>query len=225
MERFLTFSINNFNGTSINSRFIESYKHLAYPLDCLVNYLFNKDTNIQSIKTKFSSFFQHFNDKAVKLRKGIYPYDYIDEDWENKLKQKEIPDIKYFHSSLNNAKCSVDDYNYAKEIYNYFGCEEISHYNDLSVKTDVLLFFADVFSAYRKKMHRIYGLDTLYCISTPGFTNRAILKMTSIEVKLITDVNKHIMVENGIGAGRCEPIYYHAKANNKHVNQNFSNEK
>ena len=49
--------------------------------------------------------------------------------------------------------------------------------------------------------------------------------MTSIEVKLITDVNTYIMVENGIGAGRCEPIYYHAKANNKHVNQNFSNEK
>ena len=60
MDTFLTFSITNFNGTGINLRFIDSYKHLTYPLDSLVNYLFNKDTNIQSIKTKFSSLFQHF---------------------------------------------------------------------------------------------------------------------------------------------------------------------
>ena len=49
--------------------------------------MFNKDTNIQSIKSKFSSLFQHFNDKALKLlRKGVYLYGYMDEGWENKLK-------------------------------------------------------------------------------------------------------------------------------------------
>ena len=41
----------------------------------------------------------------------------MDEDWENKLKEKELPDIEYFHSSLSNTKCSTDDYKYAKEIY------------------------------------------------------------------------------------------------------------
>ena len=60
MDTFLTFSITNFNGTGINLRFIDSYKHLAYALYSLANYLFNKDTNIQSIKTKFSFLFQHF---------------------------------------------------------------------------------------------------------------------------------------------------------------------
>ena len=151
METFLTFSMTTFNGTGINIRFIDSYKHLTYPLDCLVNYLFNKDTNTQSIKTKFSSLFQHFNDKAVKLlRKRVHPYDHMDEDWENKLKQKELPDIKYFHSSLNNAKCSADDYNHAKEIYNYFASGEISDFKGLCLITDVILL-ANVFIAYRKK--------------------------------------------------------------------------
>ena len=151
METLLTFSVTNFNGTGINLRFIDSYKHLTYPLDSLVNYLLNKDTNIQSIKTKFSSLFQYFNDKAVKLlRKGVFPYDSMDEDWENKLKEKKIPDIKYFHSSLNNTKCPTNDYNYAQEIYDYFEREEIIDYNDLYVKTDVLLF-VDMFMAYRKK--------------------------------------------------------------------------
>ena len=146
------------------------------------------------------------------------------EDWENKLKQKELPDIKYFHSSLNNTKSSTDDYSYVKEIYNYFDCEEISDYNNWYVKTEAFIL-ADVFSAYRKKMHQIYGLQSLYCISTPGFTNRAMLRTTSDEIKLMTDLNMHLMIENWIRGGRCEPIYYHAKANNKYINPNFNNEK
>ena len=225
METFLIFSTTNFNSTGINLRFTDSYKHLTNLLDCFFNYLLNKDTNIHSIKTKFSSLFQHFNDEAKKLlRKGVCPYDYMDEDWENKLKQKELPDIKYFHSSLNNTKCSIDDYNYAKEIYIYFVCKEISDYNDLYVKTDVLLL-ADVFITYRKKMHKIHGLDPLYCISAPVFSNRAMLKMTNIEIKLITSIDMHLMIENGMRRGRCEPIYYHAEASSKCVNSNFDKNK
>ena len=51
------------------------------------------------------------------------------------------------------------------------------------------------------------------------------LQMTSVEIKLMTDINMHLMIETGIRGGRCEPIYYHAKANNKYVNPNFNNEK
>ena len=59
-----------------------------------------------------------------------------------------------------------------------------------------MLLLADVFSAYRKKLHQIYGLDPPYCISTPGFTNRAMLRTTSVEIKLMTDLNMHLMIEN-----------------------------
>ena len=64
-----------------------------------------------------------------------------------------------------------------------------------------MLLLADVFTAYRKKMHQIYGLDPLYCISTPGFSNRAMLKMTSVEIKLMTDLNMHFTIENWIRGG------------------------
>ena len=124
METFLTFSINNFGNTIINLRFVDSYNHLTSPLDGSVKSLLNKDTDINSIKNKFPSLFQYFGDKALKLlRKRVYPYDYMDEEWENKLKEKELLGIEYFHSSLSNAKCSIDDYNYAKEIYEIFGCK------------------------------------------------------------------------------------------------------
>ena len=65
------------------------------------------------------------------------------------------------------------------------------------VKTDVLLL-ADVFISYRKKVYKIYGLDPLYPISLPGFSTRAMLKMTNVEIKLITNIDMHLMIENGI---------------------------
>ena len=200
METFLTL-ITNFNNTGINLRFIDSYKHLASSLDGLVNTLLNKDTNIQSSKTKSSSFFQYFKDNAIKLlKKGVYPYDSMDEDWENKLKEKELLDIKYFHSSLNNTKCLVDDYNYAKEIYKYFSCEDICNYHNLYLKTDVFLL-ADVFANYRKFLYESFGLDPLYCVSAAGFSNRTMIKMTNAEIKLITDIDMHLMIEKGISGG------------------------
>ena len=158
------------------------------------------------------------------LRKGVYPYDYMDEDWENKLKEKELLDIKYFCSSLNNTKCSVDDCNYAKELHKYFSCEDICNYNDFYVQTHVFLL-ANVFANYRKNSYESFGLDPLYCVSVQGFSNRAMLKMANSEIKLITNINMHLMIEKGIKEGRCEPTYYHAKANNKYVNPNFDKEK
>ena len=77
----------------------------------------------------------------------------MDEAWENKPKQKELPDIKYLHSSLNNTKCSVDDYSYVKEIYNYFRFEEISDYND-------------VFTTYRKKASNLWFRSSFLKIYT-----------------------------------------------------------
>ena len=85
-NKYLLTYLLNINSTEINVRFVESYKHLSYPLDGLVNYLQNKDTNIQSIKSKFSSLFQYCKDDAKQLsRKGVFPYDYMDEDWKNKF--------------------------------------------------------------------------------------------------------------------------------------------
>ena len=48
------------------------------------------------------------------------------------------------------------------------------------------------------------------------------LKMTSIEIKLTTSVNMHLIIQDGIRGGKCEPKYYHAKANNKYVNPDFN---
>ena len=47
-------------------------------------------------------------------------------------------------------------------------------------------------------MHQSYGLDPLYCISTSNSSNTAMFKMTTVEIKLMTDLNMHLMIDNGI---------------------------
>ena len=87
--------------------------------------------------------------------------------------------------------------------------------------TDVLLL-ADVFADYRRRSYKTYGLDPIYCISSPGYANRAMLNYTNAEIKLITDVNIYLIIEKGIRGGRCEPMFIRAKANNKYINPNFT---
>ena len=43
----------------------------------------------------------------------------MDENWENKSKEKKLPNIEHFHRSVSNTKFSIDDYNYENEIYNF----------------------------------------------------------------------------------------------------------
>ena len=71
-------------------------------------------------------------------------------------------------------------------------------------------------------MYKIYGLGPLYCIYAPGFSNRAMLKIPDAEIKLITNIDMHLIIQDRIRGGKCEPIYYHAKANNEYVNPNFN---
>ena len=87
------------------------------------------------------------------------------------------------------------------------------------------LFLLAVFANYRKNSCESFGLDPLYCVSAPGFSNRVMLKMTNTDIRLITVIDRHLMIEKGISGGTCEPAYYHAKANNKYVNPNFDKEK
>ena len=64
-------------------------------------------------------------------------------------------------------------------------------------------------------MFNTYALDPTYCISSPGYSNRAMLKITKAEIKLITDVNIYLIIKKGLRADRCDPLFINAKANNE----------
>ena len=200
----------------IKENILQIFLLLEMEIMSIIMSIHNSEEEINKLKQKFSSMHQFFGINFLKLlRKAVFPYEYMDEKWKSKLKDKQLPNIKYFDSTWNNEKCNQNDYDYVQYIFHSFKCRDLGVYNNLYIVTDVLLL-GDIFADYRIKSINTYGLDPIYCISSPGYSNRAMLKITQTEDRLITDVNIYLIVKKGIRGDRCELLYINAKANNKY---------
>ena len=89
-------------------------------------------------------------------------------------------------------------------------------YHDLYLKTDVLLL-ADIFEKFIKTCLDYYGLDPCHYFSSPGLSWDAMLKMTGIELELISDVDMHLFIEKGMRGGISYIAKRHSKANHKYT--------
>ena len=101
----------------------------------------------------------NLNKFVLLLRKGVYPYEYMD-SWE-RFNETLLPPKKAFYSKLNLEDISDKDYLYAQNVWDAFGIRNLGEYHDLYVQTDTLLL-ADVFEKFRDKCIEIYGLDPSY---------------------------------------------------------------
>ena len=62
-------------------------------------------------------------------------------------------------------------------------------------------------------MFRAHGLDSLHFLSIPSLTLQLALKITGVELELITDPSIYVMIEVGIRGGLSYVSQRHAKAN------------
>ena len=95
------------------------------------------------------------NKFVLLLRKGVYPYEYMD-SWE-RFNETSLPDKKYFYSELNLEDITYKDYLHAQEVFEEL-CTGIGDYHDLYVQCDTSLL-ADIFEKFRDKCLEIDGLD------------------------------------------------------------------
>ena len=148
------------------------------------------------------------------LRKGIYPYEYMD-SWE-RFNETSLPSKEDFYSNLNMEDIDDIDYRHGNNVFKRFKLENLGQYHDLYVQSDTLLL-ADVFENVRGMCVKVYELDPTYFLSLPGPAWQACLKKTNIELALLTDYEMLVMVEEGIRGGICHSIHRYAKANNKYM--------
>ena len=94
-------------------------------------------------------------------------------------------------------------------------------YHDLYVQNDILLL-VDIFENFRNNCLGIYELDSAYFLSLPGLAWQACLKMTGVELELLTDPYMLLMIEEGGGITQVSHGY--AKANNKYMKNYDKNE-
>ena len=151
---------------------------------------------------------------VLLLRKGVYPYKYID-NWE-RFNETALPSKDAFYSNLNLEYIKDKHYNHAKTVWNTFKIKNLGEYHDLYVQSGTLLLL-DVFKAFRKTCIKEYELDPCYFVSAPGLSWEACLKITNVKLELLTDVDILLMFEKGIRGGISQPILKYATANNKYM--------
>ena len=62
-----------------------------------------------------------------------------------------------------------------------------------------------------------YGLDPCHYFTAPAMAWDAALKMSNVELQLITDYDMYLMIEKGIRGGISVISHRHAKANNPYM--------
>ena len=161
------------------------------------------------------------NKFALLLRKGVYPYEYMD-SWK-RLKEESLPHKESFYSELNNEHISDEDYAHAQKVWDTFKIKNLGEYHDLYVQSDTLLL-ADVFENFRDKCIEIYELDPAHFLCAPELVWQACLKKTQVELELLTDNDMLLMLEEGTRGGMCQATCGYATANNKYM-KNFDKNK
>jgi hypothetical protein len=195
-EKYISFGVGQL-------KFIDSFQFMSSSLEKLVD-----STNVD----EFRLINQFFNNKTeLIIRKGVYPYEYIDSHI--KFNETSLPPIEKFYSSLRDESINQSEYDHAQSVWKSYDCKTLGDYHDLYLKTDVLLL-ADVFQTFRKTCMNEYKLDPAHYYTAPGLSWDALLKYTKIDLELLTDLDMHLFIEKGMRGGISMVSKRSAKANN-----------
>ena len=137
--------------------------------------IYHKMVFIIQKKIEFGS-----NNLKLITKKCVYPYDYM--DGFDKFKEEGIPSTQKFHSKLTCEDVSNSDYNHAKNVWEEFKCKTMGDYHDVLTLAG----------------KECYNLDPAHYLNCPVFAWDAMLKMTDINLELITDNGMYQMVETGL---------------------------
>ena len=161
MEKYLSLTVGKL-------KFIDSLQFTSQSLDSLVK-------TLEADEFRYlpeSCISNHF---SLVRREGVYPYDYMDSF--GRFEETVLPSQYSFFSKLSSSSCSDSEYTHATRVWDAFGSETIADYHYIYLQLNVLLL-ADFF--FQK-------LDTLHYYTTPGLAWDAALRISRIDLHLISD--------------------------------------
>ena len=225
-EKYISFSKTIVTGQYTNKKgevkdktfkiiFKDSLKFMSSSLGALVNNL---------PKDAFKDLLKYFTLKQAEIlkQKGFYPYEYMDK--EEKFNDTKLPPREAFYSKLSGRGITEKDYKHAWNVWNTFNMKTFKEYHELYNITDVLLL-ADVFENFRDICLKNYGLDPVYYFTAPGLAWDACLKITDIDLELLSENNMLLMFEKGIRGGISIISNRYGEANNKYMGRGFNKNK
>ena len=127
---------------------IKNEKLLLKCFNCNIYYKnkFKKDL-IKKFKNTYSFCNNDLNKFILLLRKGFYPYEYVD-NWE-RFNKTSLPSKNDFYINLNMEDTDDIDYRHGNNVFKEFKLENLGDYHDLFVQSHTLLL-ADVFENFRE---------------------------------------------------------------------------
>ena len=194
--------------------FKDSLQFMNCSLEKLVsNLLKSGRDNFKQVLTEYSG-----TQADLLLRKGVYPYDYMDK-WE-KFSEKQLPSRDSFFNRLRDEACSEADYVHAQNVWREFNCKNIGDYHDIYLKLDVLQL-ADVWQSYSHVCQVNYNLDPAHYVSAPNLSWDAMLKCTDVNIELASDPAIFPFYDEGLRGGICSISKRYARANNPYMKHLF----
>ena len=171
----------------------------------------------------FKYLLQEFSSGLLELvkQKGVCPYEYM-----NSFKRffdDKLPDRREFYSSLKDKCVSEKDYFLVVNVCNMFKMKKMGDYHDLYLKTGVFLL-ADVFEKFIRVGLKYYRLEGCHYFSSPGLSWDTMLKMTGVELELISDIDIYFFVEKAMRGGISYIAKRFRKAKNKYMKSYNDNE-
>ena len=199
-------------------RFSDSSSFMCGSLDSHVS-------NLRSVgEDKFKIAQAHFpwSVKFKKvIRKGVFPYEWLTDV--ACFAQPCLPQKDQFYSRLNSNGITDADYTHAKDVWKTFEMSTMREYHDLYLKTDVLLL-ADVFENFRDMALEHFKVDPCHYVTAPAMFFDALMKMSDVELELVSDPEMYDFVERAKRGGVSSIMKRHAEANNKHMGDRYDPE-
>ena len=203
LEKFISFKWIDPN-VSWKLEFKDSLNFLGSSLDKLVKNLKiaaeadkSQTEYFKHTRAYFKNEWGHLPDSAFNmlLRKGCYPYRYVDSL--ERLEEKHIPTKEAFYNDLSEEGISDTDYDFVKEVWETFKINNLKQYHDLYMCTDVMLL-TDVFEYFRSQSLKHYKLDPAHFNTAPGLSWAAALKHTNVTLQVLVDPNKIMFIDKGM---------------------------
>ena len=142
-------------------------------------------------------------------QKRVYPYGYMGSS--ERFQEPQLPSKDVFYSSLTEEDIAEIDYIHAQRVFNHFNMTDLGDYYNFCLLTDVLLL-ADLLETFRDVCLQ-HCLDPAHNYTSTGLSWQAALKMTDVELDLLTDFDQHLFIREVIRRGVAMISHQYTRAN------------
>jgi hypothetical protein len=193
-EKYISFS---YKVKGLKVQYVDTFRFLGYGLDTLAGNL-PKD-RFHVVEELFKKYPPE--KRNLMKEKGEFPYSYVTS--EEKLLETSLPAKEAFYNDLKLQHISDERYNKAVRLWDAIGFENLGAYSDHYLLQDVGNL-ADVFENFRNTYYKNHGLDPAWYFTLPGLAWDAALKLTGVELDLITNDEIFFLIESSIRGGICQ---------------------